>query len=467
MTFGNGAINFGRIRPGDWVWRSHDPAIDKLVRPVLQAETPVHRQAVGVQVRGHVGGPLWTVWTLVARPDVQITVQSAEPLVAAQHRALDEAFARAQLGRLGGTAYDLVDLELDVQGSPFAPASLLNTLRRDAVSLLAAIQVQPPQWVVADPSATLADLLSTQGEPKLKIENGKSKIHVLLRTPGQLDAVLALDPPPASITLDYLDLYGLRPAVERVQAAGIEARVASPRILKPAEQRVVNFLLRLGCPILVRSAGLLQALKEAGDHQDLPPMIGDFSLNAANLISAETFLALGLDRLTPTHDLNAAQVAELAQALAADQLEVIAYQHLPVFHTEHCVFCRFLSTGTTYKDCGHPCESHKVGLRDERGRVHPVLADVGCRNTVFGAEAQEASSHLARWQAAGIRHFRLEFAHESEDEVSRVVKAFARTLSGKQSSADLTRQLREMAPQGTTEGSLFIANDFMEIPLMA
>ena len=153
--------------------------------------------------------------------------------------------------------------------------------------------------------------------------------------------------------------------------------------------------------------------------------------------------------------------------MGGDQLEVIAYQHLPVFHTEHCVFCRFLSTGTSYKDCGHPCESHKVGLRDERGRVHPVLADVGCRNTVFGAEAQEASGHLAALASRGHPPLSLEFAHESGDEVTRVVGAFARTLSGKQCSADLTRQLREMAPQGTTEGSLFIANDFMEIPLMA
>ncbi len=149
----------------------------------------------GCRLRAHEGGPLWTVWTLVARPDVQITVQSPEPLVAAQHRALDEAFARAQLGRLGGTAYDLVDLDLDVQGSPFAPASLLNTLRRDAVAQLAAIQSQPPQLVIADPDATLADLLSTHHEPKLKIENRKSKIHLLVRTPGQLDAALALDPP--------------------------------------------------------------------------------------------------------------------------------------------------------------------------------------------------------------------------------------------------------------------------------
>ena len=70
---------------------------------------------------------------------------------------------------------------------------------------------------------------------------------------------------------------------------------------------------------------------------------------------------------------------------------MVAYQHLPVFHTEHCVFCRFLSTGTSYKDCGRPCEEHRVALRDDAGRAHPVMADVGCRNTVFGAEAQEAS----------------------------------------------------------------------------
>ena len=27
------------------------------------------------------------------------------------------------------------------------------------------------------------------------------------------------------------------------------------------------------------------------------------------------------------------------------KLEVIVHQHLPIFHTEHCVFCRFLSDG--------------------------------------------------------------------------------------------------------------------------
>src|ERR1035441_8483055 len=87
-------------------------------------------------------------------------------------------------------------------------------------------------------------------------------------------------------------------------------------------------------------------------------------------------------------------VADLAGQVGGARIEAVAYQHLPVFHTEHCVFCRFLSTGTSYRDCGRPCEEHRVALRDTAGRAHPVMADVGCRNTVFGAEAQEASQHL-------------------------------------------------------------------------
>src|SRR5690606_23058838 len=129
-----------------------------------------------------------------------------------------------------------------------------------------------------------------------------------------------------------------------------------------------------------------------------------------------------LKRITPTHDLNAAQIVQLAADVGPERLEVVAYQHLPVFHTEHCVFCRFLSTGTSYKDCGRPCESHVVSLRDAQGRAHPLMADVGCRNTVFGAEAQNAASHLASWLDVGLRDFRLEFVHESGEQVRGVTK---------------------------------------------
>lgn len=452
LRFANGAIRFDRIRSGDRVWRTSDPAVTQAAKIFTEATSPVQTQPVLVRVIAREGARLQTEWTLEALPEITVTVTSASELGPARNRALSIEMLREQFGRLGGTAYALGELSLDMEGSPFAPVSGLNQMRREAVEKLQALQEQGPvrrvvHRDVPHPQKTAVPLA------------GQTELHLLVRTPEQLEAAIRVRP--ASITLDYLDLYGLRPSIEKVKAAGLTARVASPRVLKPGEARIVNFLVSLDCQILVRATGILQALR---DREDLF-LIGDFSLNAANSLSAAEYLKL-VSRLTPTHDLNAAQVADLARDAGPENFEAIAYQHLPVFHTEHCVFCRFLSSGTSYKDCGRPCEKHRVELRDHAGRSHPVMADVGCRNTVFGAEAQEASAHLDLWRAAGIRHFRLEFVHESADQVSEIARLFDAAFSGKLSAAQLNRELKSVTPQGTTAGSLFVAPDYLQLPVL-
>ncbi len=430
LYFGNGAVRFDRIRPGDLVWRTHDPDLERAVRQIVPA-----RQAVSVKVSAGEGQPLIATWTAGGH---SIAVQSPE-LRQAQQRPLSLEVLREQFSRLGNTPYELRDVTLEMSGRPFAPASLLNQLRREAVELLQAAQSKPRPTAIERPQLKRQDIAAA---------TQTAQIHVLIRKPEQLET--AIDLRPHSITLDYLDLYGLRPSVERVRASGVAVRVASPRVLKPGERRILNFLVSLQCPILVRAAGMIDVLRGQA------PLIGDFSLNAANSLTAEMYLSGGLERLTPTHDLNAAQIADLARKAGAHRIEAIAYQHLPVFHTEHCVFCRFLSTGTSYLDCGRPCEKHTVALQDQSGRQHPVMADAGCRNTVFGAEAQEASGHLDAWRAAGIAHFRLEFVHESPGEVSAVFHAFQSALSNGISYSQLAAKLKQLAPAGVTEGSLFV-----------
>jgi len=448
LRFANRALNLSRVRSGDLIWRSHDPDLDRIVKPYLEAATPVRKQPVEVRVTASAGLPLSTLWTV---KKFRVTVSSSEPLTSAQNRPASAEFVRDQLGRLGNTAYELASLTFEATGSPFVPASVLNQVRRQAVEELEALQSQP--------RAVAVNTVSINRLPREQLPS-EPRIHLLVRTAEQLDGALRCEP--ASITLDYLDLYGLRPSVERVKALGISVRVASPRILKPNEERIVDFLIRLDCPILVRSMGLLRTLRERGCQG----LTGDFSLNAANSLSADILLDLCLERITPTHDLNALQVADLARMIGAGAVEAIAYQHLPVFHTEHCVFCRFLSTGTSYKDCGRPCEKHRVALRDTGGREHPVMADIGCRNTVFGAEAQEASLHLESWRKAGISHFRLEFVHESGEEVERISALLADALAGRTSFTQLTKDLKRVVRQGTTEGSLFVPKDYLTLPIL-
>ncbi len=457
LRFANRTIRFDRIRPGDLVWRTSSAETAVAARPFTEASSPVSRQRVRVHVTAREGSPLVAEWSLVNAPKRCVSVHSPAPLTAALNRALSLDLLQTQFGRLGNTRYELAELFLHLDGAPFAPVSVLNEMRRQAVEELQLLQTAAPPTTALDPLATLA---AARRRQPISQATGAPELHLLVRTPAQLDA--ALDCTPASITLDYLDLYGLRPSIERVKASGIAARVASPRVLKPGEARILNFLLSLDCQIIVRSTGVLHALRTR-EHL---PLIGDFSLNAANSLSAAEYLALGLVRLTPTHDLNAAQVAALAGDSGAENIEAIAYHHLPVFHTEHCVFCRFLSSGTSYRDCGRPCETRRVELRDQAGRSHPVMADVGCRNTVFGAEAQEASLHLDLWRKAGIRHFRLEFAHESAVQVREVAGLFRSALYDGITAAQLYRELKAVAPQGTTQGSLFVPANYLTLPVL-
>jgi U32 family peptidase len=457
LFFGNRAIDFKRIRKGDWVWRSHDVNVDKAAKVFTQTNVPVQKQNLNLNIIAQEGKVLELDWELAKNPMIKISVKSDEPLGTANNRQLDSEYLAQQLGRLGNTPYQLDKLSAEIVGKPFIPSSLLNRLRQMAVDELIRQQTAPVEAHTENPHKVLDKALAKIKRDEAAMTDSV-QLHLLVRTPEQLEATLELKPD--SITLDYLELEGLRPAVEQIKAAGITPRVASPRILKPHEQRVVNFLLRLECQLLIRSGGLLEALQ--GRHQY--PLIGDFSLNVANQISADTYFKLGVEKITPTHDLNAEQICKLAEEIGSAGFEVIAYHHLPVFHTEHCVFCRFLSNGTSYLDCGQPCESHKVALRDSQGRKHPVMADVGCRNTVFGAEAQVASKHIDQMMQTGIRHYRLEFVHESAKEVQEVTKAFRAYFDRKINATDLDIWLSKISAEGTTEGSFFIPLDYLKMP---
>jgi putative protease len=125
-----------------------------------------------------------------------------------------------------------------------------------------------------------------------------------------------------------------------------------------------------------------------------------------------------------------------------------------MFHMEHCVFCTFLSTGTTYKDCGRPCEKHAVHLRDRVGQLHRLQADVGCRNTLFNGRAQTGARFLPQLLTSGLRHFRIELLDEDHTDSLSTIRSYLDLLSGKISSTMLLDKIHATEKLGVTEGTL-------------
>jgi putative protease len=125
-----------------------------------------------------------------------------------------------------------------------------------------------------------------------------------------------------------------------------------------------------------------------------------------------------------------------------------------MFHMEHCVFAAFLSKGKDWRDCGRPCDVHKIELRDRVGAAFPVLADTGCRNTVFNSVPQSAAEFLPRMVALGVRWFRVELLRETAAEVGPLLQRYAGVLSGRDDGRGASRSLKALNQLGVTRGTL-------------
>jgi len=279
-------------------------------------------------------------------------------------------------------------------------------------------------------------------------------MHVLVRTPAQLDAVLAARETvsPATIYCDFEDVRRYRAAVAACNAAGVPVAVATMRIVKPGEDGWLKQILDCAPDaILVRN---LASVAYFAEHAPRLPLIGDYALNIANELTAQVFAEANLVRMVPSYDLNWRQLAAMIARFDASRFEAVVHQHMPMFHMEHCVFAHVLSTGKDYRDCGRPCEKHLVDLKDRVGQPHPLIPDAGCRNTVFNAQAQSAAEYVPKMRELGIRHFRVELLRERPEEVAPLLKRYADVIAGRNDGRAAVKSLRVLNQLGVTRGTL-------------
>ncbi len=429
LQFRRGSLPANATKPGDRVWKTRDPQLEKQLKAERSKEVPAATASIDLHVSGLTGQPL----TIRAKIGQQLEeIRSSIVLTAARTRPLTEESLRAQLGRLGGTPFHLGKLNLDLPDPVILPVSELNRLRRDLVTRLSSI----PQKERSTPAAApqLPELLAPMATKRTSA--GTIKLSVLCRDPAQAEALLAESPD--LLYLDFEDLRRFAPTVEAIrQKSKVPVFLATPRIQKAGETGFFR-LIENAKPdgVLIRNLGGLDHFRSLN-----LPMVGDFSLNIANPLSADLFISEGLRTLTPSYDLNIGQILALIRTAPPAWFELTLHQHIPMFHMEHCVFAAFLSQGKDHLTCGRPCDRHRIAVRDRVGEAHPIRADVGCRNTVFNARPQSGVSHLSDLLTAGLRKFRIELLDESPEEAVRLLRAYRDALSGRNDPRRLANTL--------------------------
>jgi putative protease len=445
LSFAHGAIDPARLRAGQRVWKTDDPQLTARLRKSFTGKHPQRRLPLDIAIEASVGKPL----VLEARSAAShCRLESDLPLVAATKHPLSEQVLQEQLGRLGGTNYELRACQARIEGGPMIPLSVLGKLRHEMVRRLdEQAAAAPPRWIA---KTSVLPTLRTHLNAQDRAPAGEHpRLHVLARSLAQLQDVL--DCHVKSVLADLQDIREYAEAVERAHAAGASILLATPRIQKPDEMGILRVLMRHGADgILVRNLAGLEFYARQG-----VPTVADFSLNATNDLTVELLRATGARRVTASYDMNRDQLLSLVSAVPPAWLEVVVHQHMPMFHMEHCVFCAVLSPGTNKHNCGRPCDVHQVRLRDRVGMEHPLTADVGCRNTLFNAVPQSGAEAVPELIARGVRDFRIELlAGTKREETTRVIDLYTRLLAGELRGKDVYVTLKAANRVGVTRGTL-------------
>ncbi len=464
LQFEPNALDLTRVAVGCEVWKTDDPALRKRLEQTYSQDRIARRAEVSATLAGSLGGAMKLMLTDGSGHSATTTWPG--PLEAAQKQPTTAETIREQLGRLGDTPFALAACAIEVPAAALVPKSVLNDLRRRAAVELVAKRGAGRVHAIADAEALeffRAGRVSDGGAEESRANGGPTRtvahasgsekqglLTVLVRNLAQLNAVLPFKP--ALVYADFEDLRQYPAAVDAARAAGVRIGLATVRIWKPGEDGFQAMVARAKPDaVLVRNLASIDYFRDALPEAEL---IGDFSLNVANDLTADVLCKAGLARLVPSFDLNWDQFTALLKQADPLGFEAVVHQHMPMFHMEHCVFAAFLSTGKDHRDCGRPCDAHKVELRDRTGAAFPVLPDTGCRNTVFHSAAQSAAEYVGRMKALGMRWFRIDLLRETPEQVGPLLEQYRRVISGEDDGRATWKKLKALNQLGVTRGTL-------------
>ena len=431
-----------KIKTGFKVFFNHDAAVEKELAQSFSDKHFKKRIPIAISVFAKIGEPLVVI---VSDNTHQITVKSESVLEAATGRPLSELDLKAELGALSGTCFMAFAFELNSSESFFLHQKELKKIRRQFTEELMKARIIKNSPIFGNSTDLFAKKSNGEITPK--------KFNILLRELAQVNTFLSFAAEIKDILgvvyLDYEFGKDYAPSVLLLKNAGIKVGIATTRILKPNEYYNFKVIERANPDvILCRNLGAVYYFKNKSFQ-----LRGDFSLNVTNSLTANYLLTKNLKSLCASYDLNSKQLSDLLQQVNPGDIEVTIHQYMPSFHMEHCVFAAFLSKGSSFRDCGKPCEKHRVELKDQFGNFHQIKADQECRNTMFNATSQSAAKLIPDWKRLGLTEFRFEALYENGNELKTKILAYADLI--REDSAyyrdDLMKKLGVLEKYGLSE----------------
>ncbi len=311
-----------------------------------------------------------------------------------------EALA-ARLAKTGGTPYQCLDVQAEVEPGFTLSAAAINALRRDALNQLTALRArrEPPR--LGKPPQ-IRHVAGPRSHPAVNVQitTREQATDRLLHTPLSVLYV--------PIHLLRQDPAWCRSLLARARVCAVLPRIAHDPELPKLRQAMLD-LRALGVrEVLAGNPGLLLPARECG-----MAVRGDFGLNLYNSAAVNQMARLELRSATLSFEMTLPQIRDVSKAV---DCEILAYGRLPLMVTENCLIRGRTGACT--------CELAPTKLMDKTGAEFPVLRDGDtCRSVLYNGRKLNLMDRQEDLNRLGLWAVRLLFTTENSREVDQVLQA--------------------------------------------
>ena len=338
-----------------------------------------------------------------------------------------------QLGRLGNTLFRLS--YVDIPDGPYMwPASVLNALRRDAVTALetALITHHVESWQALQVTGDVDYDFKAQHElsydtcPMIsarvdEIEGVKAAI-----SGGAQKIVFGGDR--LSRTPYALSIYD---EVARLCAqSDVICTFATPRVVKDDEVEAYTHTLEAIVQahpdsISIHVPQALLWLRELGYTGAIE---ADTGLNIFNTPTLHFWEQLHISCVNPSQELTLKQITELAKHSHVP-IETMIHGYTEMMISEYCAIASFVGTGSKV-NCPMPCVKESYSLKDRKGEIFPIRTDPYCRMHIMNSHEMDMRAYVPMLLQKGISILRIDGRHMKPSYVKDIVSQYVGIATG-------------------------------------
>lgn len=338
-----------------------------------------------------------------------------------------------QLGRLGNTLFRLS--YVDIPDGPYMwPASVLNALRRDAVTALetALITHHVESWQALQVTGDVDYDFKAQHElsydtcPMIsarvdEIEGVKAAI-----AGGAQKIVFGGDR--LSRTPYALSVYD---EVARLCAqSDVICTFATPRVVKDDEVEAYKQTLEAIVQahpdsISIHVPQALLWLRELGYTGAIE---ADTGLNIFNTPTLHFWEQLHISCVNPSQELTLKQITELAKHSHVP-IETMIHGYTEMMISEYCAIASFVGTGSKV-NCPMPCVKESYSLKDRKGEIFPIRTDPYCRMHIMNSHEMDMRAYVPMLLQKGISILRVDGRHMKPSYVTDIVSQYVGIATG-------------------------------------